>query len=67
MVRTLRFVRDYHFTPPEEQRVTIFFRAGKSYPVRKVCAERALADGAAVDETPTESAANEAAESNQPG
>jgi len=44
----VRFLRDFDWHPPEKHRqVTIVFKAGKTYFVRRACARDAIAAGAA--------------------
>lgn len=44
----LAFSRDYTFTPPEDRRVSIKFKAGNRYRVRAACAATAVSAGAAM-------------------
>lgn len=42
------FLRDFDFTPPERRTVTIAYRAGDVFFVRRICAELAIGHGCAV-------------------
>lgn len=44
----VRFLTDYIFTPDEDRRVAVKYRAGWAGRVRRQCAEKAKAAGAAV-------------------
>lgn len=45
----VRFLRNFDWDPPERKgRVTLFFEAGKTHLVRKLCALAAIERGAAV-------------------
>lgn len=49
----LTFIRDYIFRPPESRGSSVKYLAGHTYSgVRQICAERALAEGAAVSAEP---------------
>lgn len=43
----VKFNRDFSWTVPPTRRVDVFFRAGGTYPVRRICGEEAIAAGAA--------------------
>jgi hypothetical protein len=44
----VHFVADYIFTPDEDRRTSIKYRAGWKGPVRRQCADKAFAAGAAI-------------------
>jgi hypothetical protein len=44
----VRFIANFDYTPSLERRVTIAYRAGWRGTVKRECAERAIAEGAAV-------------------
>lgn len=44
----VRFSRTFNYTPSGDRRVTIQYRGGCEYPVKKECADRAVAAGAGV-------------------
>lgn len=48
------FTRAFIFVPPEDRRCAVKYPAGYRGPVRKVCAEMAIAAGAAVPDEPEE-------------
>lgn len=41
----IKFIRDRNFTPPEERRITVAYKAGQEYPVKRAWAEAMIADG----------------------
>lgn len=43
----VRFLTDYIFTPAEDRRISVKYRAGWSGAVRRQCADGAIAAGAA--------------------
>lgn len=43
----VRFTADHNFTPKEDNRVSIFYRAGMVENVRRPCADEAIALGRA--------------------
>lgn len=46
-VARVTFLRQYDWRPPEAAHIVMSFKAGKTYTVRRVCAEEALSKGAA--------------------
>lgn len=48
----VKFVADHNFTPKEDPRVSIFYRAGMVENVRRQCAEEAIALGRAKRASP---------------
>lgn len=49
----VEFLRAYNYTPSGERRVTVHYKAGHTYTVKRECADAAIAAGAGVEvETP---------------
>lgn len=46
-VNWVSFTRNYDWRPPEEPRIVIAFKTGMRVPVRRKCADDAVAAGAA--------------------
>lgn len=44
----VRFLDRYIFTPDEDRRTCVVYRAGWSGPVRRICADKAIAEGKAM-------------------
>jgi hypothetical protein len=42
------FLRNYPFRPPERRGVTVLYKSGMIKFVRRICGERAIAEGKAV-------------------
>lgn len=58
----VRFTRDYNYTPSADRRMTTHYKTGCAYPVKRECAEAAIAAGAAASiATPARGEAPEAA------
>jgi hypothetical protein len=48
----VRFTSSFDWTPPEDRRITLAFKAGAELTVRRECGQDAVAKGAAVDLDP---------------
>lgn len=52
----VRFTADFIFTPDEDRRSSVKYKAGKRYIVRRQCLDKAIAAGAAVESPPSTAA-----------
>lgn len=47
-VQHVKFLRDFGWTPPEQRRTHLSYKKDWAGPVRRICAQAAIAAGAAV-------------------